>query len=67
MKKVRRRKTKLINHILTYVESRKMVQMNLFPGRNRDAVVENGHVDTAGKGSVGQTGRLGLTYIHSEV
>ena len=44
-----------------------MVQMNLFPGRNRDAVVENGHVDTAGKGSVGQTGRLGLTYIHCPV
>ena len=44
-----------------------MVQMNLFPGRNRDAVMKNGHVGTAGKGSVGQTGRLGLTYIHCPV
>ena len=35
MKKVRRRKTKLINHILTYVESRKMVQMDLVSGQEQ--------------------------------
>ena len=29
-----------------YVECRKMAQMNLFAGRNRDADVENGWVDT---------------------
>ena len=30
-----------------------MVQMNLFEGRNRDIDIENGHVDTVGKGKVG--------------
>ena len=37
-----------------------MVQMSL-KGRNRDIDVENGHVNTEGKGRVGQIGRLGLT------
>ena len=30
------------------MESRKMVLMNLFVGKNRDADVENEHMDTAG-------------------
>ena len=40
-----------------------MIQMNLFPSQGWDAYVENGYVDT-GKGRVGWTGRLGLTYVH---
>ena len=36
--------------------------------KNRDTDVENGHVDTElRKWSGGQTGRLGLTYIHYHV
>ena len=39
-----------------------MVQMNLFTGRNREAGVENGRVDTGrGRGRWGRIGRLGLT------
>ena len=41
-----------------------MVQMTYFQGRNRDADTENGQVDTEGNGRVGQTGRLGMTYVH---
>ena len=35
------------------MESRKMVLMNLFSGRNRDADIENRLVDTAGEGEDG--------------
>ena len=35
-----------------------------FQVRNRGSDIENRHVDTAGKGIVGQIGRLGLTYMH---
>ena len=35
------------------VEFRKIVQMNLVPGRNRDTDIENGHVKQ------GREGRLG--------
>ena len=39
---------------LLYVVSRKMVQINLFPSRNRDRDLENGYVDTGqGVGKVG--------------
>ena len=34
--------------------------MNYLQGRNRDAEVENGCVDTEGEGRAGLTGRLGL-------
>ena len=39
------KKTNIIyEHI--YMDSRKMPQMNLFAGRNKDADVEKGHVNT---------------------
>ena len=38
-----------------YVESRKMVQMNLFAGRNRDADIETGYVG-AEEGAHGEMG-----------
>ena len=44
-----------------------MVQMNPCAGRNRDADVQNGRMDTAEKGKVGQTGRSGLTHTHDHV
>ena len=44
-----------------------MVQMNLFAGRNRDAYIQNSHMDTAEKGKVDQTGRSGLTHTHDHV
>ena len=50
-----------------YIECRKMVQMNLLQGRDRDAGIENGHLDTEEKGRVGQIGRLGFAYIHYHV
>ena len=43
----------------SHVESRKMVQMNLFADRNRHTDVENRHVDTTEV--VGWVGRLELT------
>ena len=43
-----------------YVEFRKIVQINLVPGRNRDVDIENGHGEHRGGGEVGLTGRLGL-------
>ena len=50
------------------MESRKMVQMNLFAGQEWDADIENGHVDTGrGEEGVEWIGRLGLTYIHDHV
>ena len=50
-----------------YVKPRKMVQMNLVPGRNRDTDVENARVGIAGKGQVGRTGRVAMTFIHNHV
>ena len=44
-----------------------MVQRNLFPGRNRQADVENRYVDTGGNGRVGQSETAALTYIHYHV
>lgn len=45
-----------------HVESRKMVQMNLFP---TDSDAEDGHMGARGeKGRVGQTERSGWTQIH---
>ena len=35
------------------MESRKMVLMNLFAGKNRDTDIENGLVNTAGEGNGG--------------
>ena len=35
------------------VESKKIIQINLFPGRNRDTDVENRHVNTVGEGEGG--------------
>ena len=48
------------------MESRKMVQMNLFAGRNKVTNLENRHVDTQqrGKGRGVQTGRAALIHIH---
>ena len=41
-----------------------MEQINLVPGHShRDTDIENGHVYMEGKGRVGETGRLGLTYM----
>ena len=34
--------------------------------RNRDVDVEDGPVDTAGKGEGGRITRVGLTYIHHQ-
>ena len=50
------------------MESRKMVQMNLFAGRNKVTNLENRHVDTQqrGKGRGVQTGRAALTYRERE-
>ena len=39
-----------------------MVQMNLYPGRNRDAGIED-KCEHRGEGEGGETGRLGLTHI----
>ena len=38
-----------------------------FQVRKRGSDIENRHVDTAGRGIVGQTGGLGLTYTHYHV
>ena len=37
--------------IAIYVESKKIVQMNLFAGYDRDTEVENGHVDIVQEGA----------------
>ena len=49
---------------LCFLESRKMVQMNLFAGQNIDANVENGLVDTAGE-EEGRTNREGSTDMYT--
>ena len=38
--------------------------MNIFPGQESNADIENRYVDRGEKGRVGQGERLGLTYIH---
>ena len=43
-----------------YVESRKMVLMNLLEGRNRDADVVKRLVDTAGEGEGGTNGESSI-------
>ena len=53
---------KQISYVNTYVESRKMVQMNQFAGRNRDTDEENKHVDT--KGGKGEDG-MNSIYMES--
>ena len=45
------------------MESRKMVLMNLFSGRNRDADIENRLVDTAGEGDGGTESHIDV-YTH---
>ena len=47
-----------------YVEFRKMVLMNLSAGRNRDADVEKGLVDTVWGGEGETSERVALTYTH---
>ena len=44
-----------------------MVRWTYFQGKNRDPDVENEHMDTGGKGRVGQIERVALTYIHYHV
>ena len=44
-----------------------MVLMNIFAGQKRDTDVENGLVDTGGKGRVGRSERVALMYIHYHV
>ena len=48
MNKSEKRKINIIYYYI-YMESRKMVLMNLFAGRNRDFQAKNGFVDTAGE------------------
>ena len=63
MKWVREREANIICECIC-MESGKMVLMSYVWVRNRDAVVENAHTDTAGVGE-GQTGthwRVALTY-----
>ena len=58
-------KNKYIN---IYVESRKMVQMNLLQSRNRDTDVEHKLVDTEErKGRWDEFVRVALTYKHYHV
>ena len=53
-------------NILTYIyiNSRKMVLMNLFIGSNRDTDIEDRLVGTAGKDTVGQIERVALKYVN---
>ena len=45
-----------------------MVLMNLGQNRNKDTDVENGLEDTGrGKGKLGQSERVTLTYIHYQM
>ena len=59
---VRKRKSTYLILMHIHMESRKMVEMNLFEGRNRGAEVGNRLVEQGGKESVGQTEST-LTYI----
>ena len=47
-----------ISYINVYMESRKMVPMHQRAGSNGDANIENGLVDTVGKGPVGPIERV---------
>ena len=49
-------------------KKKKKVLMNLGQDRNRDADVENGLEDTGrGKGKLGRSERVTLTYIHYQM
>ena len=55
-----------------YMESRKMVLMNLFTGQEQrhietDTDIENGLVNTVGEGQGGTIESVALTYIHYHV
>ena len=54
-------------YINTYVESRKVVQMHLFAGQEERRRCREQMCRPRWKGSLGWTGRLGLTYIHYHV
>ena len=57
-----------IKYINIYVESRKMVQMNLLQKRNRDTDVEHKRVDTGRReGRWDDFVRVYLTYKHYHV
>ena len=43
------------------------IAFSYLQGRNKDAEVENGHVETEGKERVRQAERVALTYIHYHV
>ena len=47
-----------------YMESRKIVLMNLFAGQNGDADIEDRLVDTAGNERMGQMERVAWEHIH---
>ena len=47
------------------MESRKVVLMNYFQGRNRDTDVENRLADAAGQGESGTNEQVASTYIYS--
>ena len=49
-----------------YVESRKMVQMNLVAGQEQRHR-ENGHVAAGGKGEGGVNWQINLTHIHHHI
>ena len=55
----------MLMHI--YVKSRKLILINLFSCRNRDADIENRLVDTEGEVEVGQIERVALKHIHYHV
>ena len=44
---------------------KKWYRWTYLQGRNRDVNAEKRHVDVAGKGRVGRSGRVSLTYIHT--
>ena len=59
---------KQVSYIDAYTwEREKWFRWIYLQDRNRDADTEDEHVDTGGKGTVGQIGRLGLTYLHYHV
>ena len=47
-----------------YMESRKMVLMNLFARKEWDTGIEDGLVDTVGEERVRQMEKVAQTYIH---
>ena len=61
VKSVRKRKANIMYHL--YMESRNLVEMNLFAKQNRDTDVQNKCMDIKGE-RTGAVGRLGLTHTH---